>query len=101
MEYAEKLSATSQKLVLRLGLRPAPLTPDLASQTMPAARSITPACTSGRRARLAGGGDECAAELGETVDRFGQQIRLRVGLLIPGRVVFGRAQAEGAAEIHN
>jgi hypothetical protein len=35
------------------GLRPAPLTPDLASHTIPAARSIAPASTSGRMARLA------------------------------------------------
>src|ERR1035441_3979314 len=49
----------------------------------------------------ASGGGEVAAEFGETVDRFGQQFRLSVGLLIPGGVVFGRAQAEGAAEIHH
>src|ERR1035437_10909086 len=63
MEYAEKFSVTSQKLVLRLGLRPAPLAPDLASQTMPLARSITPACTRGRSARLAAGGDRKSTRL--------------------------------------
>jgi hypothetical protein len=53
MEYAEKFSVTSQKCVLRLGFRPAPLTPLLASQMMPAFRSIIPASTRGAMARLA------------------------------------------------
>ena len=113
MEYAEKFSVTSQKLVLRLGLRPAPLTPDLASQTMPAGAIDHAGLHQGAEGEIGGGGvtarvgdeargrDEVAAELGQTVDRLGQQFRLGVGLLIPGRVVFGRAQAEGAAEIHD
>ena len=40
-----------------------------------------------------------AAKLGQTVDSLGEQFGLGVRLLVPGRVVFGRAQAEGAAEI--
>ena len=51
--FVEWSGVTSQKLVLSDAFLPAPLTPDLASQTMPAARSMTPASTSGRIARLA------------------------------------------------
>src|ERR1022692_2865101 len=47
------------------------------------------------------GRDEVAAKLGQSVDRLGQQFRPGVGFLIPSRVVLGRAQAEGAAEIHH
>ncbi len=45
------------------------------------------------------GGDPLAAELGQPVDGLGQQLGLGVGFLVPGGVVLGRAQAEGAAQI--
>ncbi len=45
-------------------------------------------------------GNPLAAELGQAVDGFGQQFRLGVGLLVPGGVVLGSAQAEGAAQVH-
>ena len=48
-----------------------------------------------RRAR----GNALAAELGKAVDGLGEQFGLGVRFLVPGLVVFGGAQAEGAAEI--
>src|SRR6266513_2243952 len=88
----EKFSVTSQKLVLRLGLRPAPLTPDLASQTIPARRSTTPASRSGWIARFAAVGQQPGRG-------FGQQGGLGVVGLVPLRIALGSAQPERAAEI--
>ena len=53
IEYAEKFSVTSQKLVLSEAFRPAPLTPLLESHTIPASRTKAPASTKGRMAKLA------------------------------------------------
>ena len=47
------------------------------------------------------GGDPLTAELGQPVDRLGQQFRLGVGFLIPGGVVLRGSQAERAAQIHH
>ena len=111
MEYAEKFSVTSQKLVFRLGLRPAPLTPDLASQTMPAGAVDHAGFHQRPDGQIGGGriaagigdqaraGDAPAAEFRQSVDGLGEQFRLRVGFLVPGGVVLGSAEAEGAAQI--
>ena len=70
-----RFSVTSQKLVLRLGLRPAPLTPDLASQTMPAARSIDAGFD--QRADGQVGGRRVAARVGDQA-RAGDRGRGRI-----------------------
>ena len=44
-------------------------------------------------------GNALAAEFRQPVDGLGQQFRLGVRLLVPGRVVLRRAQAEGAAQV--
>ena len=68
-------------------MRPAPLTPDFASQTMPADRSVTPLAIKrldgeiGGSGIAAGIGDQArganalAAELGEPIDGFREQMR--------------------------
>jgi hypothetical protein len=46
-----------------------------------------------------GGANTLAAELGEAIDRLGEQMRRRVLLFVPARIRGGVAKAEGAAEI--
>ena len=92
-------------------MRPAPLTPDLASQTMPALAVDHPRLEQRpdgeiRRRRIAAGiGDQARrpnplpAELRQPVGRFGQQRRLRMLGLVPLLVALGGTEAEGAAQV--
>ena len=113
MEYAEKFSVTSQKLVFRLGLRPAPLHAGFGVADDATGAIDHTGLHEGADGQIGGGGvtagigdqarvgDKPAAEFRQTVDRLGEKFGLGVGLLVPGCVVFGSAQPEGAAEIYD
>jgi hypothetical protein len=109
MEYAEKFSVTSQKLVLSVGLRPAPLTPLLASQTMPrrgrsrrlraaAGSPGWPPSDSSRGWTPAARRGSLAVELGQAVGRLASSSGW-CGFPCTRPVVRRRAQAESAAEV--
>jgi len=82
---------------------PHPVAPDLQSQitVCPAARS--PACCSGRRARMTLGGvvttgisdqlrrfDPLGVKLRQAIDRFAKERSMRRGQFVPGRIGVGR-----------
>ena len=102
---------TSQKLVVSEALRPAPLTPLLASQTMPDSRAIAPGFDQRPDRQVCGGriaagirnqpraGNAGTAKLRQSVDGLGEQSGLRMRGFVPALVVLRRAQPEGAAQV--
>jgi len=105
-------STTSQKLVLRLGLRPAPLTPDFASQTMqpPARKRLPQQRTDGQ----VGGGGIAARVATRRAGRIASRQNSGkpyaasasssgavCGSFVPPCIGLGCAQPETRAQIHH